>query len=46
MMTIIYNFYVDNFSTYDFNLDSYDNNHIFIVFLRIIVHFSICIYHV
>jgi len=36
MMTIIYIFYVDNFSTYSFNFDSHNNNHIFIMFLRII----------
>jgi len=46
MTTIIYIFYVDNFSTYSFNFDSHKNNHIFIMFLRIIVYFSIFIYHV
>jgi len=46
MITIIYIFYVDNFSTYNFILDSHNNDHIFIMFLRIIVHFSIFIYHV
>jgi len=45
--TIIYNFYVDNFDTYNFNLDSEDNNHIFIImFLRINKHFSIDIYQI
>jgi len=34
------------FNTYDFNLDLHNNKHIFIMFLRIFVHFSICIYHV
>jgi len=32
-------FYVRNFNTYDFNLDSQNNNHIFIIILRIILHF-------
>jgi len=45
-MTIIYIFYVDNFSTCSFNLDSHKNNHIFIMLLRIIVYFLIFIYHV
>jgi len=30
---------------FDFNLDSHSTNHIFTMFLRIIVHFLICIYH-
>jgi len=30
MMIIIYNFYINNFKTFDFNLDSHNNNHIFI----------------
>jgi len=46
MITIIYIFYVDNFSIYSFILDSHNNDHIFIMFLRIIVHFSRFIYHV
>jgi len=46
MMTIIYIFYVDNFNTRSFNLDSHKNNHIFIMFLRIIIYFSIFIYHI
>jgi len=46
MMIIIYIFYVDNFSIYDFNLNSFNNNHIFIIFLKIIIHFSILIYHI
>jgi len=37
---------LDNFNTYDFNLDAYDNNNIFIMFFKIIVLFSICIYYV
>jgi len=41
MMTIIYIFYVEDFSTYDFNLNSHNNNRLFIMFLRIIVHFSL-----
>jgi len=45
-MTIISSFYVDNFNTYGFNLDLQNNNNIFIMFLGIIVHFSICIYNV
>jgi len=45
MMTIIYIFYVDHFSNTVY-LDSHNNNHIFIIFLRIIVHFSIFIYRV
>jgi len=46
MMTIIYIFYVGNFSTYSFNLDLRNNNHLFIMFLRIIAHFSLFIYRV
>jgi len=46
MMTIIYIFYVDNFITYSFNLYSHNNNYIFIMFLRIIIHFRIFIFHV
>jgi len=46
MIIIFYNFYVDNFSTYTFILDSDNNNHIFIMFLSIIIHFLIFIYHV
>jgi len=34
------------FNTYDFNLNLHKNNHIFMIFLRIIIHFSIYIYHV
>jgi len=34
-MTITHIFYIDNFSTYNFNLDSHNNNHIFIMFLYI-----------
>jgi len=45
-MTIIYIFYVDNFSTYSFILDSHNKNHIFIMFLRIIIHSSIVIWHI
>ena len=34
-MTIVYIFfYVDNFSTYSFNLDSHNNNHIFLMFFK------------
>jgi len=32
------------FNTYDFNFDSHNINHILIMFLRIILHFSISIY--
>jgi len=39
-------FVVEDFSIYDFNLDLYYNNPIFIMFLRIIIHFSIFIYHI
>jgi len=46
MMTIIYIFCVKDFSTHGFNLDSYNNIHIFIIFLKIMVHFIIFIYHV
>jgi len=46
-MTIIYIFYVDNFSTYSFNFDLHKNNHIFIMFLRIIfIFFNIHILHI
>jgi len=45
MMSIIYIFYVNNFSTYSFNLNAQNNNHILIM-LRIIVHFLIFIYRV
>jgi len=44
MMTITYIFYVDNFSTYNFNLDSHNNNHIFIMFLYIFNIHILCIY--
>jgi len=37
MITIIYIFYVDNFSTYSFNLDSHNYDNIFIMFLIITV---------
>ena len=39
-MTITYIFYVDNFSTYSFNLDSHNTNYIFIMFLRIMYTFQ------
>jgi len=32
---------VNNINYQGFNLDSHNNNHIFITFLRIVVHFSI-----
>jgi len=39
-MTIIYNFFIlATFITYDFNLDSHNNNHIFIMFIRIFCTF-------
>jgi len=37
-MTIIYIFYVENLSTYDFNLDSYKQSYIYYV-LRIFIRF-------
>jgi len=44
MMTIILKKVLTKFNTYDFNLDSHTINHILIMFLRIILHFSISIY--
>jgi len=46
MITIIYNFFIlTMFSIYYFNLDSYNNNHIVIMFLRILcILFNIYIY--
>jgi len=38
---MIYNFYIDNFNTYDFSFELHENNLIFIMFLRIIINFSI-----
>jgi len=46
MIAIIYIFYVDNFSIYSFDLNSHKNNHIFIIFLKIIVYLLIFIYHI
>jgi len=34
MITIIYIFYVDNFSTYNFILDLHNHDHIFIMFFK------------
>jgi len=34
------------FNIFDFNLNLYKNNHIFIMFFKKIVYFSICIYRV
>jgi len=39
MMIIIYNFYVDNFSIYNFNLDSLNKKLYIYYVLRIIIHF-------
>jgi len=39
-MTKIYIFCVEDFSTYDFNLDSHNNSYIFLIFLRIINTFQ------
>jgi len=39
-------FYVENFITYNFNLDSHNNNNSFIIFLKIIINFLIFIYHI
>jgi len=39
MMTIIYIFYVDNFSTYSFNLNLHNNNHYLLGFKELLYNF-------
>jgi len=45
MMTIIYIFF-NNFNMFNFNLVAHDNINIFIMFLKNVVYFLICIYHI